>query len=466
MVVGARWDAEQVHALCPVPSRLAAARGLAVADRWSSLGASAQAVWGRYHGASSEPYEVTVDHVHVASRCTCPARARPCKHVLALLLLWVQGDVADVADGCEPPGVAGWLARHQSAAESGEAPLPGVSRAPHAASTGRPDSTVPRRGRDERVARLGPALAELDRWITDRVRTGLADPALARYATWDTLAARLVDGQAGGLANRVRRLGGQVGVRPGWHEHVLAELGVLHLLAEGGQRLADLPPELGDGVAVALGWQVRQADVLAGVPERDTWLVAGRSDTAEDRIVVRRSWLWGTSSARWALVLGFAAHGQALDEHLAVGTTIEADLFRYPGAVALRALIGHVHVPARPAGDLHDRLPAGSIGQLCDEVGEALAVEPWLERHPAVVRCRVTRGGSGAHAPWVIADGSGSLALHPDAGSVADLVACTADDDAVLVVEWTALGILPVAVHLPGRSVDLGPRLEQPGRWR
>ena len=147
----------------------------------------------------------------------------------------------------------------------------------------------PERSRDERVERLRGGLIDLDRWLDDRLRTGLADPALARYATWDDLAARLVDARAGALANRIRRLAGVVGARPDWHEVVLAELGVLHLLAAAGQRVPELPGGLADAVATSCGWQVRQADVLAGVPDTDTWVVAGRSDTREDRIEVRRT---------------------------------------------------------------------------------------------------------------------------------------------------------------------------------
>ena len=45
-------------------------------------------------------------------------------------------------------------------------------------------------------------------------------------------------------------------------------------------------PGLADSVAATIGWQVRQADVLAGVPETDQWVVMGRSDTREDRIEV------------------------------------------------------------------------------------------------------------------------------------------------------------------------------------
>merc|ERR1739841_333483 len=98
-------------------------------------------------------------------------------------------------------------------------------------------------------------LTELDRWLDDRMRTGLADPALARYATWDDLAARLVDAQVGGLANRIRRLAGLVGASATWHDDVLAELGLLHLLSQAGRRLGSLPGPLADAVATTVGWQ-------------------------------------------------------------------------------------------------------------------------------------------------------------------------------------------------------------------
>ena len=64
-----------------------------------------------------------------------------------------------------------------------------------------------------------------------------------------------------------------------------------------------MPDPLADSVATTVGWQVRKADVLAGVPDTDRWIVAARSDQREDRIEVRLHWLRGSASGRWALVL-------------------------------------------------------------------------------------------------------------------------------------------------------------------
>ena len=268
------------------------------------------------------------------------------------------------------------------------------------------------RQRDERVERLVGGLVELERWLDDRVRTGLGDPSLARYATWDELAARLVDARAGALANRVRRLAGVVGARPDWHEIVLAELGILHLLARAGRRVPDLPSALADVVATACGWQVRQADVLAGVPDTDTWVVAGRSDTREDRIEVRRTWLHGTSTGRWAMLLSFAAYRQSLDTTFAVGETFTADLHRYPGS-SWRALVGarHDDVPVTPIIP-----PTATVAEACDAVGAALAAEPWLDRVPVTIAAAPTFTDGG----WVLTDATGSLGVAPEARRPAD----------------------------------------------
>ena len=455
-----RWQVEQVLALAPRPSSVAAAQPLAVPGRWTGTGYDARAVWGRCTGTSAEPYECAVDHVDGAFRCTCPSRVLPCKHSLALMLLWARGQVAE---GQAPSFAAAWIAKRLATAEAPAAvdAAPAAPAAPAATAvegpSAAPPATVPPpldpgKGRDERIARMAAGLAELDRWLDDRLRTGLADPSLAAYSTWDGLAARLIDAQVGGLANRVRRLAGLVGAHPDWHSQVLAELGMLHLLATSGRHLGSLPPPLADSVAAAIGWQVRQADVLAGVPQTDHWVVMGRSDTREDRIEVRRIWLRGAADrpdGRWAMVLSFAAYRQTLDDTLPVGTRVHADLFRYPGSVALRVLVGPRHEPPQPAP-----IPSGSsISDACAQVGRALAAEPWLERYPICVVASPTR----AAGRWLLTDSSGSLPLVDGATGVGTLLACSGGRSATITAEWTAAGLVPLTVHLPDRAVDIGP---------
>jgi SWIM zinc finger len=444
-----RWTTEQVLALAPRPTVIASAQGLAVPTRWAASGCDRRAVWGRCHGASAEPYEVAVDHRNAVTRCSCPARLRPCKHAIALLLLWSGGHVVE---GVAPSGVVRWMAGLPTApspplAESGPVPGGGGNAAPSEGAVRPP-------GRDQRVGRMIDGLVDLDRWLDDRLRIGLADPALARYATWDDLAARLVDAQAGGVANRVRRLAGEVGAGPRWHDRVLAEMGGLHLLAQAGRRLGQLPDGLADSVATAVGWQVRRRDVLAGVPDTDTWLVMGRSDRREDRIEVRRWWLRGVESGRWAMLLSFAAYRESLDDSLEVGSRFAADMYRYPGVHRLRAVLGIRHERPEPATPSH----AGSVADACAAVGSMIAGEPWIERVPFCVRA-----APALHAGrWVLTDDSGSMPVAGDAESLtwATLLACSGGSKVTLTCEWTADGVVPLTVHMADRAVDVGPRAD------
>ena len=242
-----------------------------------------------------------------------------------------------------------------------------------------------------------------------------------------------------------------VGVGPRWHEHVLAELGVIHLIAVAGRRLPQLDEDLADSVRSALGWTIRQADVLARAPETDRWFVAGRSDVLEDRIVVRRSWLRGLASREWALLLSFAAYGQSLDGGVPVGTVLHADLHRYPGCNELRCVLGVVH--AAPAAHSEEPVTT-SLAGACDEIGSRLAGVPWLERWPVTVAAAPTLAGGS----WSLVDHTGSVPLAPGRDAAPTLAAVSGGRPVAITAEWTAEGFVPLAVHGPGRSIDVGPR--------
>ena len=461
------WTDEHVFALGD-PVAIAT---LADAGHWRSVGCDDAAVWGVCLGAdlraTDRTYEVVVDlspvdvrrvdarptspSNAVRARCTCPSRKHPCKHALALLLRYARGDVPTAV---RPAAVDRTLVAMRPAPSAGAGPTGSDRRPaprPSDAETDRSD-----RPPDERTVRAAAGLADLGRWLEDRMRTGLADPVVARYETWDGLAARLVDAGAGALAGRVRRIAGLVGVGPDWHERVLAEIGILHLLVAGGLRLPALPDDLADALAVAIGRQVRRADVLGGVPETDDWFVAGRSDAREDRIVVRRWWLHGRTSGRWAMVLSFAAHGEALDDDFVVGETIRVDVHRYPGR-SMRVLVSPLD-DATPVEDPHTggslRVPSGTVAEACASIGAAVATEPWIERVPATLVAAPAPSPGG----WCLTDATGSLPLVGTERSIAILLAASRGRPVSTTIEWTPWGVRPVAVHLADRSIDIGPR--------
>ena len=328
------------------------------------------------------------------------------------------------------------------------------------------DPAAAQRRAEQREARVAAGIMELDSWLRDQVRQGLAASQRAGYLHWDDISARMVDAQAPGLAERLRALAAVPHSGPGWDGRLLEEYALLWLLAAACRDQGRLPQPLRDTVRSRVGFTVRQADVLAGAaPVRDRWQVLARRDLVSDRIQTRRAWLRGRRTGRAALVLSFAAAGQPLDDSLAVGTEIDADLAFYPGAVALRALVA-VRRDAEPgdaepedtgpsdtgpsdtaagdtaAGDTgRAGPPAGTTAAgLLSGYAAALAEDPWLETWPAVLDAtpaRVPRPGLRD------ADG-GALPLHPGAGDCWPLFALSGGRPLTVAGEWTPRGLWPL----------------------
>ena len=455
--VNVRPTPDQVLGLAADQASAAAAVMVANPASWSAAGCDDRAIWGQYIATTAEPYDVAVDlsaeQLAPAYRCNCPSRKVPCKHALGLLLLHANGAVVPAR---RLPFVGAWLSRcavqadsedveaetaaghdgDESAAAEGGA-LGGGTRAPREPFS----ATDPQRLKRqlERAQRMRAGLTELDRWLADRIRQGLASPEFADAATWDRLAQRLVDAQCGGLANRVKRIALKVGQSARWHEELLEELAILHALAVGAQRTAALPQDLSDGVHAATGLTVARDDVLSGVPSTAKWLVAGESRVREDRIDVQRSWICTLSApTTWAMVLAFGAYGNDLVSEHEVGSTFHGDMHWYPGGVRLRALVGTCStepvVTSLPP-------PASTVAAALAEFGWAIASEPWLERYPLCVLVTPASIGGGA---WVLADPTGALPLSPGFARIAELVCLAGGAPITVMGEWGADGFLPL----------------------
>jgi SWIM zinc finger len=427
------WSSEQVLALAPDPTGAAAGRKLGAPAPWSGTGHSPadSAVWGLCAGSGKKPYQTVVDLGGPAYKCSCPSRKFPCKHALGLLLLWSDGQV-DPAEA--PDWVHAWLqSRATKAAAAPRTPDPGAAQ-----------------GRaDRRADRVAGGIDELDRWLADQVRTGLATVPGRGYRHFESVAARMVDAQAPGLAGTLRRLPGVAAGPEGWQSDLLEELALLRLTVTGHRNLDRLPPDLAASVRREVGYPVAKDDVLATTAVADRWQVLGRRDTDQERISTRRIWLRGQSTGRPALVLSFGVADQALDSSLVPGTTLDADLHFYPGAAPLRALVG------RRRGEPEPRvaLRGGDLTLAAAAFAAAVAADPWTYSWPVVVDGVVPVPGE---PQWQVRDGTGrGMPLRPYGADLWRLLAVSGGRPVTLAAEFTARGLRPLSVVDGSRLVLL-----------
>lgn len=346
--------------LAPDASSLSAARKLAVPPPWSETGATDTLLWGKCQGSGRTPYQVSIDLTGPAFRCSCPSRKFPCKHALALMLLWVQGGgtIADSSGAAD--FAAEWAAQRQArttARQAGAAPTKPV------------DPEARARRLAERAGLMDAGARELQTWLADLVRGGTAAARQQSYGWWDAAAARLVDAQLPGLAQQVRDLGSEVVARPDWPDHLLRSVGRLWAATHawlGRDRLDEA--ELGD-LRAFVGWPYATDEIRAGGTVTDRWHVLGARRTEDGRLQQQRTWLWGEQSAQLVQVLDFAAGGQVLPVAQVGGSVLQASMALYPGTRHRRGLF--VDEPA--AVGRTGVLPAG--GDL--QAALALAADTW-----------------------------------------------------------------------------------------
>ena len=63
-----------------------------------------------------------------------------------------------------------------------------------------------------------------------------------------------------------------------------------------------------------------------------------------------------------------------------------------------------------------------------------------------------------AGGSWSLVDHTGSVPLAPGRDAAPTLAAVSGGRPVAITAEWTAEGFVPLAVHGPDRSVDVGPR--------
>jgi hypothetical protein len=377
------YSEDQARAFVTDTGTLQRGEQLARPTKWHNMGRTDSTAWGECAGSGSKPYLTGIDLREPAFKCSCPSRVFPCKHGAALLLLLAR-QPALFSLAAPPDWLAEWLAkRQQNQAKKAEPPRPteppmltttelGLVRAPGS-------EVAP-----ARLARMAQGADELETWLLDLLRNGLATLDQQPTKFWESQAARLVDNQLPGLAGALRELATLRHAHADWPARLLARLGEMYWLVRAFQNRAQLPAATRQEVLQQVGVTIKKEDLPAYAgPVTDEWQVVGQFTWEEERLTARRSWLRGQATGRYALVLEFAFGSQVFATPLVPHGRYSGGLLFYPGPLPLRAapaalaFAGSASRVAAPA--------AQNPGQLLEDYAHALARQPWLREWPATL---------------------------------------------------------------------------------
>ena len=423
------WPRQKVLSLASDRASIAAAVALAETRAWRDVGTDSKGLWGCCAGGAGQFYETVVAlGSSPAYACSCLSRKVPCKHALALLLQWSDGLIPNSEP---PPFAAAWLSARAS--RKGQ---PEPARAERHGELADPAAAAKRAA--ARAERVAGGLDELDQWLCDQIRGGLAGLDRAGYAHFDTMAARMIDAQAPGVAGMLRSIPAEF-ASVGWPSRILEQLGALHLLIQAHRRLAELPADLAATVRGRIGYSVSKSEVLAMPGVLDHWFAVGMVDTADYRLDTRRVWLYGADSRRWAVIMSYAPPGGPLDDTVLPGYVLHARLHFYPGSGQFRALVGEQ--TSATAG--RTMPPAESFTDVRTRFAQLIAADPWAVRMPVVMNAAPVP----SPGPWRMRAASGECCEIIDLPEEPwPLLARSGGEPIEVFGEWSARGFRPLSL--------------------
>ena len=462
------YSEDQARAFVTDAGTLQRGHQLAQPTKWQNVGRTDATAWGECAGSGAKPYLTGIDLSEPAFKCSCPSRVFPCKHGAGLLLLLAR-QPALFAAATPPAWLDEWLAKRQQTqtkkVEQAPPRRPVESAAPvddaavlDPASAGVPGSEVA----PARLARMAQGADELEAWLLDLLRHGLATLDQQPTRFWENQAARLVDNQLPGLAGALRALATLRHTHADWAARLLARLGEVYWLVRAFQNHAQLPAATRQEVLQQVGIALKKEDLAAyGAPVADEWRVVGQYSWEEDRLMARRSWLRGLATGRYALVLEFAFGSQPFATPLVPHGRYPGELLFYPGSLPLRA----APVALAFAGSAPGQAPpaAQPPGQLLTEYARALAGQSWLREWPVTLAQVVpVRQPTGS---WLLAHPTDPVALplrFSDSDVPWRLLALTGGQPVTLFGEWDGRAFRPLGTW-PARPAEAVAPVPQPG---
>ena len=368
-----QWSPEQVLSFAPDAPTARRSKGLANKQNWNKLSINDNTLWGECQSSGSGFYKTQIDLNGPVFKCNCPSRKYPCKHSLALLLTYINTP-SSFQNTPPPLWVAEWLEKRVA-----KPPLTGDLK------VDKPDSkavTLQSKNREKRLELMSSGLEDLELWIMDLIRHGLANTEGQAYSFWQSISSRMVDSKLGGIGKKILRLPLLHGTNADWPQLMLAELSQFYLTIKGFKNLHILPPQLQADLLSFAGVVTKKDGLLPLKGIKDTWKVMGNITGVEDNLNFRRSWLYGLQTNNIALILEYSFGEAEFAAPLFFGKSLDGELVYFPSNYPMRAIIKenyqNIYLSDHPNGFRY-------LESFFEAYALAIKDNPWTFHFPALL---------------------------------------------------------------------------------
>ncbi len=232
---------------------------------------------------------------------------------------------------------------------------------------------------EKRLQQMAKGLEELELWLHDVIREGTAIYLEKPQGYWSEWSAQLTNAKMGNLAKKVKGLQHLVG-KENANEQMLAALGEIYLLVQGFFYIHELNDGFQQELLQQIGVNIKKQTLLEQKGTKDIWRVLGIYEGIEEKLVYRRTWLFGQQTQQYALLIDFAWGNEPFEYNWMVNETIEATVVYYPTQYAQRALM-------KEFVKVSEQIPwlgHTNVQSSLEDYAKALAANPWLSVFPIV----------------------------------------------------------------------------------
>lgn len=427
--------------LAPNPAAADKGKRLTNAAKWPTLHATERMVWGTCQGSGKTPYKTIIDLQGPAYKCSCPSRQFPCKHAIGLFLLFAKKETTTASE--IPEWVTSWIQTRDDSASKKQT----KERTPEQVQKSADNS---KKNRLLRLQEMRSGLDDLDIWLGDLLRQGLASVENQPANYWQDMASRMEDAKNKGIATRIKNLRYLPDTTTDWPEAMLFELGDIHLLANAFRQIENLPEALQDEIFQQSGFKVKKEEILKNEGVKDDWIILGQISGEEDNLQFRRVWLQGIRTHKYALLLDFVFGHGGFQQQYITGKSLEAELVFYPGSYPLRAI-----VKTQKLEDIGgQRLEAHqNIAAFLQTYAAALGANPWVSDFPCFVEGVIPVRDN---QELILVDANKQIIpIHQREQLTWSLLSISGGRPISIFGEWTNHQLLPLSVVIDNRIIAL-----------
>lgn len=338
---------------------------------WRTLAGNPSIIWGECKSNGLTYYKVAFQKKTQSFKCNCASRKFPCKHAVALSVMLVDQPNAFVITEEIPDWVTDWL---NIGAPAGKIDTPEVEQA---------KAALRQKNFSKRLNQMVAGLDELENWLLDTLRQGIAALEQQPYAFWKNMAARMYDAKLGAIGKRIKGISTLIGADDTWPEKVLIELTAFYLLIRGLRKMEELPLNIQQDLLAVAGVSTRKEELFQfGQIVKDTWMILGIIEGVEDNLNFRRTWVLGYETKRYGLILDYAFGNASYSANYRAGNVFVGQVVFYPSNAPLRIAIKDKQVLERSIKRI---IGFASFSVFLDFYASNLAANPWQLSFPCSI---------------------------------------------------------------------------------